>query len=227
MAILVPIDSRLTGTWTLNGGATAHAILSDGSEATDVQTEEVNTARMVLHFGDGGYPEEGNWTWNARVEHNGNPNQSTEATVVIYDGDPDAGGHAALNLFNSVGIPRNTQTASRTLTNPQQRQLGNVADIWVEILIERNDRGVTFYWVELEVPDDPVGTWNSDLSACPLDTLVWFQMSDGRARQGRRLTGGEYDDGSGGAIELDQSSFSQDPDGKTPASRCVIGWGSI
>lgn len=227
MAILVPIASRLTGTWSVNGAASAHAALSDGSEASDIQTDEVNTARLVVQMSPGAISQEGDLTYRVRIEHNGNPQDSSEATVNVYQGDPDAGGRLALDLFNDMGIPRNTQTVERTLTRPQQRALGNLDDVWLEVFIGRNDGGVTIYWFELEVPDDPVGTWNFDLSAVPLNTLVWFQMTDGRARQGRRLSNLEYDDGAGNAIELDQHNFPKDADGKREASRAVIAWGAI
>lgn len=229
MAILRPIDSRLTGAWTVTGAATAHAALSDANDATIVSCGAAG-ARALLRLGDGGIPEDGVITYRLRAEHTGGAQEGVNVTVNFWDGDPDGDGRMVANVAQGIAVPRNRQTISRNFTKPQQNKIPSVSNLWVEILVDSvTGAGVELQaaFVELEVPDDPVGSWNSDMVACPVNTLVWLRMTDGRARQGRRLANGEWDNGAGAAIELDTSNFIEDAEGLKEASRSAIGWGAI
>jgi hypothetical protein len=229
MAILRPTDSRTSGAWSITGAASAHAALADPSDSVYVSiddTDIVGGERIVIQLGTGGFPPEGDLAIRARAQHTGRPQDTVSVELNIWDGDPDIAGSIQAWNITSIAIPKSATTLPTTLNNPQQKHIRNVDDLWMEltILSQTGTAGLELVFLEIEVGDDPVGSWSSDLDASPDDTLIWVSMTDGRARQAKQVSG-EWVDSNGDPVEKgfpypDEASCYR-------THRSVNGWGAI
>lgn len=225
MAILRPIASRSSGAWTINNAASIHAALADPSDVGNVEIDNISIVgdeRIVVQMSPGGIPPEADGiSIFARAEHTGQPQDTVNIQLITWDGDPDEGGRPAW-VISSIGVPRNAATRADVLNKPQQRNLRNINDLWMELIVinQTGNAGLVLYFLEIEVGDDPVGTWNDDVSLVPENTLVHLRMSDGRAWQGKCI-GGEWYDASNDPIEFGFMEYGPF------AHRSVSGWKAI
>lgn len=224
MGLLRPISIRNRGSWSVVGGGTALQRLSDDDNDTGVllNPAEVNDG-AVLRLEAGGVPAAGDITLAIRGRRIG------DALTVEYGigiGDP---GDGSLEMITreEVAVPNSIGTVSKTWGAIAQNRLADMDNVWFAIrVLSAGSSQLAIAEISLTVESEPVESWNSDLSAAPADTLVWCSMGDGRARQGK-LISGEWYDASGDPLELDTSNFAEDETGEREASRWVTGWGAV
>jgi hypothetical protein len=224
MGILRPISIRSRGSWSVVGGGTALQRLTDQDDDTGVLLNPavVNNG-AVLRLQAGGFPAVGNFTLNIRGRRIGDP-LSVEYGIAI--GDP-GDGELSIITREEIAVPNTLSTLSKVWDSIGQSLLNDIDNVWFAIrVLSAGTSQFGISEISLTVEDDPVGSWNSDLHATPVDTLVWCSMGDGRCRKGKLINGEWYDE-SGSPLELDASNFEENEDGDREASRWVTGWGSI
>jgi len=190
MTIMRAVMVRTRGTWASVGGS-AIVTLADSDDATGVRLDPTAVDDgAVMRLGDGGYMVVGDWDLRLRMRRSGGP---MTIRMGISIGDPGDGAQLSM-VGEEREVPASTQLFQKVIASGEQRFMRDPVDVWfsVRVIAASGDSQLFITELGLDVPDDPVGVWNSDLSAAPDDTLVWGQFTDGRARQCKRVSGEWY-----------------------------------
>lgn len=225
MGVLLPNLSRQKGGWAPVGAASIESALADASDSTYVRLgSSTQGARLLVRFGPGLIPQDGDLVYSFRAERAGTAQQSVNATIRLYQGDPDSGSASMVwEAVAGVAWPRARVTSSRNLTAPQQHRLKDFSDVWVEVLIEEAAVEIRLVSCSITTPDAaPVGAWTvPDFTVPstlpPRGQTVWLRMGDGRARKGKLDPGMEWLTPAGVGIE-------HAGDDTIPNARSVTGW---